>query len=131
MQFATRAPRRPSENIVPLINVVFLLLVFFMLTGTLSPAAPMDVELPTAAGSGPPRGVSDLLVAQDGTLALDGKPIDPDELVARLDGAPGARQGELEVRADARVEARILLPLLARLQQAGLSRLDLVTRRGH
>ncbi len=125
MQFAPRAARRPSENIVPLINVVFLLLVFFMLTGTLSPVPPIDVDLPTAAGGSPSAGAPVLVVSHTGTLALDGNPISPDDLSARL----GERPGALEVRADARVPARILLPLLERLQQAGLERVDLVTRR--
>jgi biopolymer transport protein ExbD len=142
VEFASRGSRRPTENVVPLINVVFLLLVFFMLTGTLSPPQPIEVEPPTAAGTSRPNGASQLLVAADGALALDGDSVSLDELVDRLHShlrpvpgpGPGPNEGyrerpsPLEVRADHRVAARIFLPLLERLQDAGVSRVDLVTR---
>ena len=40
----TRTPRRtPPESIIPLIDVVFFLLVFFMLIGRMDATAPFDV----------------------------------------------------------------------------------------
>ena len=41
----TRRARR-DDDLIPLINVVFLLLVFFMLTGTLRPPESRDIDLP-------------------------------------------------------------------------------------
>ena len=42
-------PRRPFEAMVPLINIVFLLLIFFLLAGTIAPQSPVDVTLPEGA----------------------------------------------------------------------------------
>ena len=35
---------RSDDNIVPMINIVFLLLIFFLLAGTLSPRPPFELE---------------------------------------------------------------------------------------
>ena len=47
IEFEENPPRRQIESVVPLINVVFLLLIFFLLTGTLKKTDTVDVELPT------------------------------------------------------------------------------------
>jgi biopolymer transport protein ExbD len=63
---------RSELSVVPLVNVVFLLLVFFMLAGQISAPEPLDVE--------PPRSISDaesvgepvgLLLTRDGQVALE------------------------------------------------------------
>lgn len=54
MRFDVRRPSRSQarrENVVPLINIVFLLLFFFLLTGTLRAPEPFPVELPDTRGS--------------------------------------------------------------------------------
>ena len=46
IDFEESPQRRPYESVVPLINVVFLLLIFFLLAGTLQPTDDVDVDLP-------------------------------------------------------------------------------------
>lgn len=111
---------------MPLINVVFLLLIFFMLTGTLRPPEAMDVALPTVAGNQPDASRPDrpvLGLDPTGRIALNGR-IVPLAALRRLD----AREG-IEIRADREVPARILLDLLEHLDEAGVPHVDLVTRR--
>ncbi len=128
MNFASQKQRRPVENVVPLINIVFLLLIFFMLAGSLRPVEPFAVELPKAAGEREPaeRGAegSVLFVAANGELALDGQRLDEAALLAALAARSG--DGSLQLRADARVPARRFLPLLGRLRDAGVAELELV-----
>lgn len=128
MEFAVQRRRRPAENIVPLINVVFLLLVFFMLTGSLRPPAPLEIELPRDVESSRPvpraNEIPVLMLSATGELALDGRAVS-------LEGALGAlaeASPSLALHADARVPARVLLPLLLRLEDAGVEQVDLVTR---
>ena len=54
MQFR-RPTRKPDseERVLPLINVVFLLLIFFMLAGRLSEAELFEVTPPESAGAVP------------------------------------------------------------------------------
>src|SRR3546814_5580799 len=74
-----------EENIVPLINIVFLLLIFFMLTGNLAPPEPFDIDPPASlseaeAGERPVT----VSVAADGRIALDGRQVEAAGLAADL-----------------------------------------------
>ena len=67
--FTGRRRRPHREPIVPLINVVFLLLIFFMLVGSVRPSEPLAVELPrAAAGKEPGRDGRVLYLGADGAL---------------------------------------------------------------
>lgn len=46
MEFERRAPIDTSTSITPLIDVVFLLLIFFMLTSTMTQEQSLELELP-------------------------------------------------------------------------------------
>ena len=48
MRLDAPQPRPPVESVTPMINVVFLLLIFFLMTATIAPPAPFEVELPAA-----------------------------------------------------------------------------------
>ena len=68
----TRAPRLQREPTIALINVVFLMLVFFLIAGTV--AAPIDDELSLIKtrdldGTSPPEG---LVIHADGRLEAAG-----------------------------------------------------------
>ena len=126
MNFATPRRTRPRENVVPLINVVFLLLIFFVLAGTLRPPEPNPLQLPTTTSGSPTRMQHTLpVLALDaaGRVFRDGRSLSPSEI--RSLRAPDG----LELRADRGVPARVLLPLLEALEEAGVARLELVTQR--
>ncbi|MCX7645917.1 MAG: biopolymer transporter ExbD [Rhodobacteraceae bacterium] len=115
------APRRRArgEGIVPMINVVFLLLVFLLLAAELEPVPPFEMLLPeTAAAGGLPDGPAVLHIAADGTIAFG--PLRGAAALAAL--PPGA---PVEIRADAALPAATLAALLPRL--AGAGPLTLVT----
>ena len=114
-------PRRHRADAdVPTINLVFLLLVFFLMTATLAPPDPLGVAPPSGAGEAAASGQA-LAVAADGTLAL-GDARGADALAAL--GARGP--GPLVLRADGRISGEALAALLPRLRAAGATRIDLV-----
>ena len=122
MDFAPRRPARPArENIVPMINVVFLLLVFFVMTAQIAPPDPFDIAPPEAGDAPPPDAPDILFVAADGQLARAGLTGD-----AALDGiAPGQA---LTLRADRALPAGELARLLGRLAALGVADVALVTQ---
>jgi biopolymer transport protein ExbD len=62
-------PRRlPPEPYLPLINVVFLLLIFFLIVARMGPSDPLPVTAPVADGT-KVGGKIALYLAADGTLA--------------------------------------------------------------
>ena len=69
----TDAPRRPrAESIVPMINVVFLLLIFFLMTSRLAQPDPFEVTPPEAALDTPLEAQATLYVDKSGKLSFDG-----------------------------------------------------------
>lgn len=133
MKLRRPPPRRDAEaGLVPLINVVFLLLVFFMLAGTLSPPEPLAVTPPRSAGGrGAEAGGLAVLVDARGWLAVEGQRVDPAGLAAlaarRLAAEPDLA---VTVKADAALEARQLLTVLDALRSAGAVRVSLLTAGG-
>ena len=132
MKLTRRAEPRHNETIIALIDVVFFLLVFFMLIGRMDATAPFDVDPPVAqTGADMPAGGVTLSVSATGDLALDGVGI------ARSD-LPGALAERVAVRPDLRLrvnahrdaELRFVLPLVAEAEAAGLRDVVLVVTPG-
>ncbi|NDK35604.1 ExbD/TolR family protein [Rhodovulum sulfidophilum] len=122
MHLSMPAPRPARESVVPMINVVFLLLIFFLIGARLAPPDPIEIDPPAAASDRPPEAEAALLVAADGMLAYgDAR----DEAVyAALAEAP--REGPLSVRADRAAEAAVVARVLARLAAEGVAPVELV-----
>jgi len=132
MKLSRPIRRTPPETIVALIDVVFFLLVFFMLVGRMDATAPFDVLPPIAvSGADMPGGGITLSVSATGDLALDGVvlPLDRafEELAARLDGAP---ETLVRINADRAARLRDVLPLSARAEALGARRVVLVLTPG-
>lgn len=128
MKLTRRAEPRHNETIIALIDVVFFLLVFFMLIGRMDATAPFDVAPPSAStGADMPAGGVTLSVSATGALALDGVEIDAAALPGALAGRVTARPGlRLRVNAHRDAELRFVLPLVAQAEAAGLRDVVLV-----
>ena len=84
-----KKPRRPNQllNITPLIDVVFILLVFFMLATSFAQYRLIGVDTPQETEiSTNEAGSVVVLLTRDGGMEFDGEPIDPDTLEARIAG---------------------------------------------
>lgn len=122
-------PRRESpETIIALIDVVFFLLIFFMLIGRMDATAPFDVAPAIAqTGSDMPGGGATVSISPDGDLALDGASAARQEIVESLKQT--LRQSpDLLVRINAHkaAELRFILPLVAEIEAAGARDIVLV-----
>ncbi len=84
----TRSEELPSVNLTPMIDVVFLLIIFFMV-GTQFSDSEKDiaVSLPGAGGLNTMMAAPDrreIVVAVDGTMSLDGMQLPHEEVTSRL-----------------------------------------------
>lgn len=120
MRFRTPARKPRAESIVPMINVVFLLLVFFLMTAELRPAPPLEVRLPEAAGDPLAEGAV-LIAAADGTLAFGTLRGTAALAAAATAAAP------LSLRADRDLPGAELARLLSVLAARGQGAVALVT----
>ena len=119
IRLATEKRARP-ESVVPMINVVFLLLVFLLMTAVLTPPDPFEVVLPGAEAPSGEISEDVLVVGASGELALGAA---RDEAV--FSALPA---GTLKIRADASLDGADLARLVSRLRASGVIRVELVTR---
>lgn len=120
-------PRPPSrvESVTPMINVVFLLLVFFLMSATLVAPGPVPARPPRASGGeAAPGAGSALHLSASGELArgdLRG------EAALAAAAAEAASSGApLRLRADREAPAAALAQAMARLGRLGAGQVALV-----
>ena len=132
MHFARPRPRNDDERILPLINVVFLLLIFFMLAGRFSTSDPFEIEPPRSASEGVATERDILvLVGADGRLALDGEIIEETALGAAVaDRLSPDKEMRLWLKADGGAETTRVVEVMELLRAAGAERLRLLTVTG-
>ncbi|MEM1275974.1 MAG: biopolymer transporter ExbD [Pseudomonadota bacterium] len=128
MRGSFRKPRRQlssDDSILPLINVVFLLLIFFMVVGRLSASDPFEVIPPHSVNQGEPA-QDDMLIAigAEGELALNGEIITEDHLIAAV---TAAKVGELRIKTDNRASALATVALIEELRGVGVASVRLMT----
>ncbi|MDP6352365.1 MAG: biopolymer transporter ExbD [Alphaproteobacteria bacterium] len=124
-------PRRPRPqlNIAPLIDVVFLLLVFFMLASTFIKPEAIDLLLPSGARALVASNEALVVqVAPGGEIRLNGLRLSLDqlrsELMARIGGD---ERRSVTVHAGAEVPVQTLVSVMDRVRAAGTRNLRLAT----
>lgn len=130
-----RAESGVRVNVVPMIDVVMCLIVFYLMVGQLAINRAAGIEIPTtpegARGFNTPADPIVLGIRENGEILLDGQPTDPvrlrGELTGRLARDPAAR---VEVRADESAPYSAVRPALEAARAAGVRELELVTQRG-
>ncbi len=129
MEFEKRRELPGAINLVPLINIVFLLLIFFMLTSTLATPDAFDVTLPESVhGEAAASQPIVILVSGEGALALNNEPVELSVLVRELTAAREARRdAPLMIKADARATTADVAAVLRRARAAGVERVGLAT----
>ena len=119
---APRPRRRPS--LTPMIDVVFLLLIFFMLAARfgIDQAVPITMAGGAAGYSGPPRLVD---WAPDG-VALNGQPVALAALAQALRPLTQSRDDMIVLRPRGTADVQRLLDVADVLRRAGFARLTVV-----
>ena len=129
-EFEGRRRLKGEINLVPLINVVFLLLIFFMLSSTLATPDRFDVDLPESAQARASESEPIVvLVRPDGGVALNNRTLSIGELEPALSAARAAAPGAgVLLKADARATTADVVSVLRRARAAGIERVALATR---
>ena len=128
-----RQLRRPevSINLTPLIDIVFLLLIFFMVSTSFSELTQLIVDLPTAEGTPASADTSVLLVVDAaGIMTLDGEPVPND--ARGLSAAMGERlsgntDSPVILSADAMTPHKYVVTAMDVAAQLNITRLTIAT----
>lgn len=121
LELRARAGSRDEPDLTPLLDVVFILLIFFILAASFAVRG-MDLDLPPAhSGRALSGRVAELRLLADGSFEFEGAPVaraDVRPRLQRLVREFRARPGQLVLKAapDAPVEALIFLVDEVRMQ---------------
>lgn len=125
----------PVLNLTPMIDVVFQLLIFFMVATTfLDPEKEIGIELPeAAAGEAPDTEREELVinVFADGRIVMSGQELPTGELLNALKAAAHADpQIPVSIRGDKLVHHENIVQVMDACAQAGLLELAVGTMEG-
>lgn len=131
-----RKPRENVEiNLASLIDVVFILLLFFVVTTTFTRETQLKVDLPEAATGAPPDNSAvkklEISIDVEGNLALNGNRLaksDLETLMAALDKeSEGDRTLSVLVSADAKTPHQAVVIAMDAAGKLGFSHLSIAT----
>ena len=133
MKFRQVRRELPALNLTPLIDIVFLLLIFFMVTTSFSRETRLLVSLPEASGSAENAAESiEVLVDREGGYAINGSRLvnaEVDSLVRGLELESGGDLSLLVVLvADAEVQHQSVVSAMEAIGRAGFTSLSIATR---
>lgn len=130
MQFEGRRRSGQIPNLTPLIDIVFLLLVFFMLTSHFVQEQAIDIDLPVAdSGEAVTQDEQlELVISAEGRYLLDDHIIEPNSLESVLREKLSQRQERtLRIRGDRHAPLGSAVTVLDTARKAGATAVDVVT----
>ncbi|QRV25400.1 ExbD/TolR family protein [Marinomonas foliarum] len=123
-----------DDNMVPLINVVFLMLVFFMVAGQIQKADPIAVVPPQSVNE--TRATTDpnieIVLGADNSLYVDDALFVVDDIQAYLeksfDSSSDPEAFWVQIKADGAISLEKLRPIFNQVRLAGLTKVSLATQ---
>ncbi len=134
MHFRRQKREEDSVNLTPLIDVVFLLLIFFMVSTTFTEQTHLSIDLPEAVGEPRPDSADrlDIIIGADGAYSVNGQALvnnKPETLRSALQKlSAGNTSLPLSITADARTPHQSVVTAMDAAGQLGFSHLSINTR---
>lgn len=135
MKFRRKIREELSVNITPLIDVVFLLLIFFMVTTTFNRETRLLVNLPEANAETASTQADqiEILVAREGTYSINGRNLTNNRIETLIRGleveSGGDRNLPVLLVADAEATHQSVVTAMDAIGQFGFTRLNIATQR--
>ncbi|MDQ2824315.1 MAG: biopolymer transporter ExbD [Verrucomicrobiota bacterium] len=132
MKFAVKKRRAPSIIIVSLVDVLTILLIFFVVSTTFKKDQPeVQINLPDSkTATNVPAEMEHAIVTVDENdeIKLDGRAIGVDELESAVRDLPPTRKSSLALQADKKASWGAIIKVMDALKLAGVKNLPSFTR---
>lgn len=133
MRFRASRRSRSGINLTPLIDILFIVLVFLVLTTTFREATQLHVSLPEAETGELLRrddlGRIRIVLERSGQLSVDERPVSLDELERLLRSVPDPATSHVLLAADERAEHGQAVDVMDLVRRVGIERLSIETVR--
>ena len=123
---ARHRDRRARVDMSPLIDIVFLLLIFFAVTTTFLEQSAMELELPESSTSEASESTKIIVeVAAGGEIRLQGEVVTAEQLEARIGELSAEDRQRVTVRADSSIELGLAVQVIDALRNGGAAGISL------
>ncbi|MEQ3694618.1 MAG: biopolymer transporter ExbD [Thalassolituus sp.] len=134
MNFRRQSKEELSVNLTPLIDIVFLLLIFFMVSTTFTKESQLSISLPEAtseASAVPPMAI-EILITDAGTYSINGQSLVNSQLETLKKGITKVLEGRetapVVISADAKATHESVVRAMDAAGQLGLINLSITIR---
>ena len=130
MEFEGLTSRHKTPNLTPLIDIVFLLLVFLMFTANFVKDQSLDINLPesNSASNLEDQGALEIVINNNGDILIDKKIIKSDELGVALQQSLQSRSNkQVILRGDKSSKLDLTVKVMDAARKAGAESLDIIT----
>ena len=134
MKFSSREPEPASMQLAPMIDIVFLLLIFFIVTWQYTRSeTELSVKVPTAeegVQKSRARGEIIISVLADGTIRIEGNSVNFAQLRDKLTAiAKQFKNQPVRIRGDGGVSYQRIVEVIDTCQKAGIWNISFATQR--
>jgi biopolymer transport protein ExbD len=133
MQFSHRTRRKATINIISLVDVVFLLLIFFTVSATFMDQPALKIDLPESGAEPPEREDPEpmtVYLTKEGELYFGDQPIRFEDLAELISGE--IREGasrHLSIKADKEVTHGRVIQVMDMARQKGVQLVTIATQK--
>ena len=116
-------------NLTPMLDVVFIMLIFFIVTATFIKRAGIDVDRPEALTSDQKPTVSVIVaIGEKGDIWIDNQKVDPQTVRAHIERLHAENpKGGMVIQSDRKAKYEVLLGVLNAARGAGLTEVAIST----
>jgi biopolymer transport protein ExbD len=133
MAFNRRKREEPRIELTPMVDVVFLLLIFFMISTTFIDTPGIAIKLPESSAPSLTKTPDEVEVAlsREGEIYLRGEAVSPAQLAEQLEGyGAQAEAMTFVLRADEQARHGRVVQIMDIARAAGFGRLAMATDKG-
>lgn len=133
-KFIAQRDSQGDDSVIPLINVVFLMLIFFMVAGQIQKADPIKVTPPNSSNEARPESEPNvmLLIGADNDMYLNDVQVTLDDVESRLTQLFANSQNKeafwVQIKADGSIALERLKPVFTAIRNAGLTKVSVATQ---
>jgi len=118
-------------NLTPMLDVVFIMLIFFIVTAVFVKEPGVDVSKPEAATAITPETASIFVAVTPGNeIWIDGKPVEPAAVRSELERLRSENpEGGLVIQSDQSARNQLLIAVMDAAKQAGIGEVTIAAGR--
>ncbi|MDR5860307.1 biopolymer transporter ExbD [Halomonas eurihalina] len=116
-------------NLTPMLDVVFIMLIFFIVTTSFIKESGVEIERPESSAATPRPDVQVLVaITPEGAVWVDGEPVDIHRVGPKVAGMV-SDEGSVVIQADREATTGVLIEVMDRLREADVEQVAVAAQR--